>query len=269
MNKLRIIFKYLNYYINAKSKYKIHSPFVYDLLINVINYYHYENDFDFIEGLRENLLQDDTYIEVNDLGAKGDKQLTIDNGELTIKNKRIRDIAKDSSKSLKYSQLLYRIVKHFEPKTLVELGTSFGISTMYQALAADKSRMITVEGNESSADVARQNFKKLGLRNVELIVDNFDNALPEILNKLDRLDYAFIDGNHRKKPTINYFEQCLAKSDHDTILIFDDIHWSEGMEEAWKYIQEHKKVVITIDLFFMGLVFFPKNIVKQNHRIRY
>ena len=260
MKRLKFIFKYLKYYLNAKSKYKIHSPFVYDLLINVIYYQEFEEEFEIIEEIRTILSENENYIDFTDLGAGSNNK--------TVRRK-IKDIVKDSSKSLKYSQLLYRIVKYFEPKTLIELGTSAGISTMYQALAANKTKLITIEGSENVAEIAKQNFKKLNLRNIELVLDNFDNALPRILKGIDKLDYVFFDGNHTKEATLNYFEQCLVKVQADTVFVVDDIHWSKEMEEAWVEIQNNSKVVITIDLFFLGLVFFIKNTVKQNHVIRF
>jgi predicted O-methyltransferase YrrM len=260
MGSLKQLLRYLNYYMNAKSKYKIHSPFIYDLLIYVIYYEQYEPEFEIIDSIRESLMTDETYLEFIDFGAKG-KGVQV--------RKKIKNIAKRSSSEVKYSRLLFRLVKHFEPKTLLELGTSFGISTMYQALAAEKNKLITFEGSKEICDIARKNFKRLGLRNVEIINDNFDNALSKVLENIDKIDYVFFDGNHRKVPTINYFEQCLTKVHQDTVLIFDDIHWSDEMEEAWKYIQEHPEVVITIDLFFLGLVFFNRNTIKQNHIIRF
>jgi predicted O-methyltransferase YrrM len=260
MEKIRIIIKYINYYFTAKSKYKIHSPFVYDLLINVIYYFHYEDEFDSIEEIRENLLKDNRKIKITDHGAKSNRNITL---------KKIKNITKSSSKSIKYSQLLFRLVKHFEPRTMIELGTSFGISTLYQAFAAEKGKIVTIEGSQEIANIARENFKKLKLWNIDLIVDNFDNVLPEILKELDVIDYVFFDGNHRKESTINYFKLCLQKANSESVFIFDDIHWSKGMEEAWEYIKNHKKVTLTIDLFFLGLVFFRKNIIKQDHVIRF
>ena len=255
-----MILRYIRYYLNAKSKYKIHSPFIYDLLINVINYEQFEPEFYTIDGIRESLMEDEIYLEYVDFGAKG-------NG--IRHRKKIKDIAKRSSSTVKYSRLLYRLVKHFEPKTIIELGTSFGISTMYQALAAEKNKVITIEGSIEICEIAKKNFKRLGLRNIEIVNDTFDNALPLVLEKIDKLDYVFFDGNHRKEATIKYFELCLEKVQQETIFIFDDIHWSKEMEETWAYIQNHSKVVITIDLFFMGLVFFNKNTVKQNQIIRF
>lgn len=260
MKRLRFIIRYIKYYITAKNKYKIHSPFIYDLLINVIYYEDYEPEFNIIEDIRENLLENENYVEFNDLGA---------GSQPCNRRLKIKAIAKNSAKSFKYSGLLFKMVKHFEPITLIELGTSFGISSMYQAIAAPNGKLITIEGSKEIAKIAQQNFEKLKLKNIELIISDFDTILPEVLKKTDKLDYVFFDGNHRKEPTINYFEQCVSKTHVNSVFIVDDIHWSKGMEEAWEYIKAHDKVTFTIDLFYLGLVFFVKSTVKQNHIIRF
>ena len=260
MKRLRFLKRYINYYFTAKNKYKIHSPFIYDLLINVIYYDDYEPEFNMIEVIREELEMNNNYLEFKEMGAS--------NKGKTVR-KQIKDIVNHSAKSLKHSRLLFRIVRHFEPETLIELGTSFGISAMYQALGAQKGKLITIEGCKEIADIAAQNFQKLNLKNISLIVNDFDIILPELLKDINKLDYVFIDGNHSKEPTINYFEQCVKKIHQNSIIIVDDIHWSKGMEEAWLTIQNHSKTMITIDLFFFGLVFFQKGTVKQNHIIKF
>ena len=90
----------------------------------------------------------------------------------------------------------------------------------------------------------------------------------QALEKLKQLDYIFIDGNHQEKPTLAYFEKCLPFAHNNSLFIFDDIHWSEGMENAWQQIQQHDAVHVTVDLFYLGLVFLKKEQSKEHFRIR-
>jgi predicted O-methyltransferase YrrM len=78
-----------------------------------------------------------------------------------------------------------------------------------------------------------------------------------------------VDGNHRKDATLNYFEWCLPKLSQNSIMIFDDIYWSKGMKEAWAQIKAHPEVSVSIDLFWIGLVFVRKGQVKEDFIIRY
>lgn len=257
-------FKYAKYYLTASNGkgHGIHSPFVFDFITNVLNDNRHFYAYDFIEQCRENVLRDNKVLEIEDFGA----------GSTTTKSKerKVKEIACSALKPKKFGQLMFRIVNYFRANTIVELGSSLGITTAYLASANLKGTVYTFEGAKQVAAIARQNFDYLSLKNIELIEGNFDDTLSEILRKINLVDLAFVDGNHRRDPTIRYFEQLLEKSTEFSIFIFDDIHWSKEMEEAWKYIQHHSLVTLTIDLFFIGIVFFRKEQkVPQHYTIRF
>ena len=138
-------------------------------------------------------------------------------------------------------------------------------TTSYLASAHPNTKVISIEGSESIAAVAAENFKKLNLKNIELVVGNFDNELKKICDERQKFDLIFIDGNQREVPTINYFNTVLPFCHNDTVLLFDDIHWSEEMQEAWEYIKNHEKVTCTIDIFEMGIVFLRKEFRQKQH----
>ncbi len=261
MSKIGSILAYLTYWLHAKTKHGVHSPFVFNLLTSVIKsnktYYAYEN----IERIRAEMLRDKNFLEVVELGAGST--------HLTSNNRKIAAIAKHSLKSPKYGQLLFRLVDHFQPRVSLELGTSLGITTLYMAAANKKASIISMEGSQAIADVAIQNFKKMNAKNIKPVVGNFDDTLTTELAKINQLDFVFFDGNHRKEPTLRYFEQCLQLAHNDSVFVFDDIHWSDEMEEAWEIIKQHKRVTLTIDLFFLGLVFFRKEQVKEHFILKF
>jgi predicted O-methyltransferase YrrM len=152
----------------------------------------------------------------------------------------------------------------------VELGTSLGITTCYMAKGNEKATVYTCEGSAAIAAIAKSSFAGQQAKNIELAEGDFARTLQPLLNKIGKIDFAFVDGNHRKEPTIEYFNKLLNHSTPSTILIFDDIHWSADMEAAWKEIQGHPAVTLTIDLFFIGLVFInPDFKVKQHFVIRF
>ena len=135
------------------------------------------------------------------------------------------------------------------------------------AFANKNSTLITFEGSKEISRIAKANFEKTGIENIKLIEGTFDETLPGILSKIKNIDLVFVDGNHRKKATLGYFFEFLKKSNANSIFIFDDIHWSKEMEEAWREIQEHNSVTLTIDLFFIGIVFFKKDFKAKQHFI--
>jgi len=252
---------YLKHRFTAKSRHGTHSPFVYKLTDEVIYDFKSKIEYKSIEAQRKKLFNDDSLVKVTDLGA----------GSHLNKNrtKKVSQIAKNALKNPALAQLIYRLAKDNNPKSIIELGTCLGITTAYLSKACPDAEVITIEGCPETAKVAYNNFKELDLENVELQVGNFDVLLPEIIDKREKLDFVYIDGNHRKEATLNYFNWCLPKIHENSLLIFDDIYWSKGMKEAWAEIKNHPDVVATIDLFWIGLVYFRKGQAKEHFKIKF
>jgi len=260
----QLLLKYLQYYFTASNSkgHGMHSPFVFEFITKILNDNTIYPEYEKVEILRNQLLNDFTVLEVDDFGA---------GSVVDKKNKRgISSIAKNAAKPKKFGQLLFRMVKYYQPATILELGTSLGITTTYLSLAKPNARLITMEGSKEIAEVAKRNFRNLEIRNVEILEGNFDNTLAFVIRELPTIDFAFIDGNHRQEPSERYFKQLLAKANNDSILVFDDIHWSSEMEAAWETIKKDAAVACSIDLFFIGIVFFRKEFKEKQHfRIRF
>ena len=141
--------------------------------------------------------------------------------------------------------------------------------TLYLAASSKKTNVSTIEACSNTAKVSQINFDKFDAKNIELVNITFINYLPNYLAKINSLDVVFFDGNHQEEATINYFNLCVEKVHQQTVFIFDDIHWSEGMEAAWEQIKKHPKVTSTIDLFFMGIVFFNTELSKEDFVLRF
>jgi predicted O-methyltransferase YrrM len=213
--------------------------------------------YDQVEKLRRELKADKTTIEIRDLGAGSSMD--------SSSRRMIASIARNAAKPAKYGQLLFRIVKYYHPVDCIELGTSLGLTTSYLAMANAQGQVITMEGAPEVAAIARNNFHKLGLSNIEVIEGDFNATLRPLLSHLPAVGFAFIDGNHRKAPTIDYFNSIVSKIDNVSIVVLDDIHWSAEMEEAWNYCKSHAAVTLSIDLFFIGLLIFKKEIIEKQH----
>jgi predicted O-methyltransferase YrrM len=256
--------KYLRYYYNAANGkgHGVHSPFVFSFIKKVLNDRAKYPEYSKVEKLRQNLRQDHREIQVVDLGAGSV------HGDGSIR--KISSIARNAAKPAKFGQLLFRIIKHYKPDEVLELGTSLGITTAYLAMGNPATKVSSIEGSPAVADKARQNLQELSLKNVQVQTGAFDEVLPEVTKNLNGSALVFIDGNHSRQPTLNYFHTLVPHLGHGSILIFDDIHWSEGMEQAWEEICAHPSVMLTIDLFFIGIVFFRNEFqIKQHFTIRF
>jgi len=257
----KIHLRYLNYLSKSYTKYDVHSPFLFDLITQVFEDKTKYPEYVKVEGLKKELLKDHRMIDVTDLGAGS----RVDNNN----ERSISRIAINASKPKRIGRLLFRLSKYFKPDNMLELGTSLGLSSLYLAYGSPSSFLTTIEGCPNISKIATENFEKAGLDKIMLLTGNFDDKLPAVLKSIKSLDFAFIDGNHQQQPTINYFEQCIAKSNSDTVMIFDDIHWSDGMERAWENIINHPDVSLSVDIFHMGIVFLKKELTKQHFVIRF
>lgn len=246
----------LDYLYRAKNEHSVHSPFIFDLYTNIIKdrkaYYIFSN----IESVRSKLLLDNSIIQVTDYGTGNSN------------SRKVANIAARSLKPQKTAELLFRLANHFKPKHLLELGTSLGITSAYLASVSPNSQLTTLEGCPEIARIAQETFDTLNLRNVVLTMGPFESTLDKTLASLPKLDFVFIDGNHKKKPTIQYFEACLKKANECSIIIIDDIHWSGDMQEAWKEIKNHPQVSVSIDLFEIGIILLDPKLQRQAYVLR-
>jgi predicted O-methyltransferase YrrM len=263
MQKLKRISRYFSYLAVARKKHGIHSPFVFEFVNEVLCD---KTDYPVFQMMKEALdmhKQSGTILEFSDFGAHSGSK------KYKVSHVRVSTIAKRSAISKKYGRLLFRIVKHFKPQFMLELGTCFGIGSMYMAMGNPEAKLITIEGCANTAELATQNFQRYDLDMIELVEGEFSTVLPGALSKLPRLDLAFVDGNHRYEPTMKYFNMLLQKAHDQTILIFDDIHWSDDMQAAWKQIIVHPQVSVSIDLYRFGVVFTNPGLSKQDFVLRY
>jgi len=254
---------YLKYLLKAKTKYVIHSPFIFEIVKQVLDNKEPDKDLRKLDNMRKLVFKRTTIVETTDFGAlSGNKPY------LTL-FKPLGKIARKRSQKRKYLHLLFRLAKYFQPEDMLEFGTSVGISASYLGKACHFRKFVTMEGCAVLASHAQDAFNHLNISGIQIRTGNFDVLLDKVLKDFSKLDMVFFDGNHRKQATIDYFNKCLPKAHEDTVFVFDDIRWSRGMEEAWNYVRNHEKVTVSVDLYQMGIVFFRKGIAPQNFVIRY
>lgn len=259
MKNIFLLINYLSYLFKAKGAQGIHSPFVFELYNKVIKESQDYYEFQPIEHLRKRLLHSKEVIETVDFGAGGEG----------VSKKNVKDIARKAAIPKKQGRFLFRLVNFMQPSNMVEMGTSLGLSTLYQQKACPEAEMITMEGSPGTSAFAGLNFRILKADSIKRVVGNFDETLPDVIKGLPFVDYVFFDGNHRKEATLNYFHKFSPLASPTCVFVFDDIRWSEEMYEAWNEIIKEPSATVTIDLFSFGLVFFNSTQEKQHFVIRY
>lgn len=255
---------YLKFLWNSKNEHGVHSPFVFNLLTKCFYDKRSKPEYSILKNYRKSLLENKSFIEVTDFGA----------GSRVFKSNRrqISKIAKTAGISPKRAELLFRVTNYFQPKNVLEIGTSLGLATSALALGNPKAKIITLEGCPETANQCQLQFQKFNFNNVDSVITEFENYLQDIKLRLktetENFDLIYFDGNHSKKATLAYFDLLLTTLTNDSVWIFDDIHWSPEMEEAWEAIKNHPKVTVTIDTFQWGFVFFRYEQEKEHFVIR-
>jgi len=261
------LISYIKFLYNSKNQHGVHSPFVFALVTKCFYDKQAKPEYSILKDYRKALLENKNTIEVTDFGA----------GSRVFKSntRAINQIAKNAGITKKRAELLFRITQYFQPENILEIGTSLGLATAALSLGNPKTKITTLEGCPETAKIAKQQFQKFGFQNIHPETTEFSTYLknhqPSTNNQqpsTNNHQLIYFDGNHSQKATLEYFELLLPTITNETVWIFDDIHWSVDMENAWKIIQNHQKVTVTIDTFQWGLVFFRIEQEKEHFTIR-
>jgi predicted O-methyltransferase YrrM len=261
----------------------VHSPYLFEWVRMVMSDKNTYYVWDEIEEIRQEMLKDTRELEFVDYGSG---KLKGENGE----RRRVCDIARGSLARRKDAQLLARLVgwlgrplltsplrggigdeasEDRKGLTIVELGTSLGVTTAYLAAMDSRNKVLTYEGCPAVAEVAQANWEKLGLNNIACVVGEITvDSLQLTVDRLSGIDVAFIDANHTYEATLTYFNALASRVHEKSVVVVDDIHYNEDMEKAWKAICADERVTTTMDLYRMGLVFFDKHYWRKHYKMR-
>ncbi|MBP8849099.1 MAG: class I SAM-dependent methyltransferase [Breznakibacter sp.] len=254
-------FQYIKYRATARhwKGYEIQPPFAFDFVRRVLRedseYYCFES----IEDYRMKLIDDNRTILVNDLGA-GSKVFK-------EKHRKVGAIALNCTTPEWKAKTIFRIIQETKPKTLIELGTSLGIGTIYLGCSNRNAKLYTLEGCPSLAAIAQEGIDKFALKNTQIKIGAFNETLPKILDLEEHIDFVYLDGDHTKESTLRYFNLLLPKLNSNSVVIMDDIYWSEEMTQAWKIITKMEEVRVSFDIFHMGILFFRDGCLKQHYKV--
>ena len=260
LHSIRSFIRFIRY---SKNEYSLHSPFVFDLYTKALKKPFYNPKYHLIERARKSLLTNNTLIPFDTLGVPSRANASA--------SQKVSSIAKNSLKEKKNAIRIHQLIKYMNYEHIIELGTSFGITTSYLALKTrtqSTPEVTTFEGNAFIANIARSHFEKLNSKNITMIQGNIDLTLPEHFKSVEKIDCALIDANHAYEPTLRYFNLLKSKMDEHSCIIIDDIYWSKEMTKAWNEITRLSEVTVSIDLFHFGVVFFRKEQVKEHFMLR-
>lgn len=257
--KLQALRSAARYAWRAQTIYDVHAPLAFSFLGEVVEDRRHLYVHDDIAGLRDRYAADDTLVELHDAGAGSRVG--------RAKRRRIRDIAASSGTPERFGRYLTSLVDWRGAARVLELGTNLGIGSCCLAAGMPPGgRLVTID-----ADAGMTAFAKTALAQTtphapaDVITGTFADAIPAALASLGRVDVAFVDGHHAEAPTKDYYRQIRERCHGGSVLVFDDVHWSAGMEAAWSWIRRQPEVTLSVDLYRWGVVFFDESIVTPQH----
>ena len=237
---------WIRHWLNEVDHHSVHSPFFFDFYQKVILGRTDERVFSELETLRTNLLENQTIVKIEELGA---------GSVLGSSTRSLAAIASTSISTRERAELYARIVSYTKAKRIVELGSCLGLTTLY--LSQKKETTVTTfEGSPALANVSLTNYEYFNRENIRLIEGNIDITLPKFILDSGKVDFVLMDANHRYEPTIKYFNLLLKRLDLNGVVVIDDIHSSPEMERAWREMYRHSLVYGSVDLFGCGILFF-------------
>lgn len=250
---MNIALEYIKYRLKAKGRHGIHSPFIYEMVDQCFKIPFETNDEFQLQSLVKSLKKDDRSIQVKDFGAGSHKLGS---------TRKVKDILATSSSKGRFGKLFYQFAKYYQPATVLEFGTSLGIGSIHFSLGNPAMKITTIEACSATFNLAQENFKQLNLSNITAINSTFLKYIKT--EPTTKFDIIFIDGHHDGKALMNYC-QLLQKNMHDTtMIIVDDIRWSDSMFAAWNELMQSTNYNVSIDLFRMGILFPRKSQVKEH-----
>lgn len=240
--------------IRYRRGYGVHSPFVFNLITKVIeercSYYSFYD----IELIRKQLLFRDDIIAYPDKQQKG-----------KLRRRTVGEIVEREAIKPKHGALLFRLANYFKPQSILQLGSSMGLSTLYLTSYASGLKCIALENIPEFAPIARIAYEK-GARNpVDLRTGSNKELLPQALEELKQVDFVFFNTLYEQPDNVWLFNECTKYVHDGSLFVFEGIKASRKMREFWKEICACPEVTVTIDLYSMGIVFFNKKLHKRNY----
>lgn len=259
---IRRSFDFASYILgtNHYHGHGIHSPFLFRMAEEVFTDFPDRKEFEPVEIVRKKLLKDTSPIPGPDPGAGSRRKL---------KERTLGAFVRTASISPRYGRMLTRLVRFARPERIIEWGTGTGISTLYLATAVPSIPIFTVEGNTWLARRAQTIFEKTGHANIHPVAGLFEETFHLVFPDKPIPCAYFIDGNHSAKGTMHIMEKIMNQIHPESVIILDDIRWSEEMYTTWKNLISLQEVRISIDLFSMGIMLFRPGLWKQHFRIRF
>jgi hypothetical protein len=219
----------------------VHSPFVFDLITNVIEENRLYYCYDPLNAARLQLLRDN-------------REIILGNRTSTI-----RKILNLNCFAEQEHRFLFRLANRFQPETIYVAGSDFGLTPLYLTAYSRKSNCIVFEPELAVADIARDCIKKYALASIDIC-----SRIPDIPDDIDLIVWG--NSFTGVSFSVKEFERFLTNINEDSIMVFSGINRSPENRKNWNAICKHSEVIISLDLYSLGIVFFNPKLYRKIYK---
>jgi hypothetical protein len=232
----------------CRKGYGVHSPFVYDLITQVIEekcyFYAYRN----ISLIRLQLLQNEQFVHY-----KG-KRITV------------KKALRRYGISKKEGELLFRLTNYFKPHTILCIGSSLGLIPLYLTRYDSTVQCITLESEPDFANQAMCFLRREENPSLQIQIGSISETVPESIVQFQRIDCIYINKNVEINDLEVIFTQCFPYVHDTAFCVLAGIRSSKEKYHYWKQLCQHPNVTVTIDLFYTGILFFKPDLHKRVYK---
>lgn len=160
-------------------------------------------------------------------------------------------------------ELLYTTVKQLQPRKILEIGTAIGYSGIVMLSASEHATLNTVELDEQTAAIARDNFAQFGLSNrVNIFVGDARRIVPVLTGSYD---FIFLDGPKGQYQTfLPYLTDLLTVGG---TLVCDNVLY-KGLVEHVPDNKRHKHITVARNMrAFLDEITASDRYVTELHRV--
>ena len=255
---------FLKHLTRSGNQHSIHSPFLFDLYNKVFSNSVFiskkmHKTFASIEKERTRLKADQTQVAITDFGA---------GSRVSKETKRtVASLTKSGLMSAHWAQSLHRMADALRVESVLELGTSLGITTAYLATVPSVQKLVTLDGCHGSLAVAKGVWQNLNVKNTAGVEGRIEETLPEVLKEFHP-QLIVIDANHQYDAVMDIFNTIKPILTENSIVVLDDLYWSDSMARAWQDLQNDDSVYQSLDFFWQGWLFFRQGQAKEHFSLR-
>ncbi|MDR2231711.1 MAG: hypothetical protein LBE56_01155 [Tannerella sp.] len=231
-----------------RKGYGIHSPFVFDLITDVIEedsaFYAYHT----FSMIREQLLEDDRIIH-----CKGRKL-------------KVRKALQQYVISQPEGEFLFRLANYLKPESILAIGSSMGFAPLYLAKYNSNVQCITLENEADLAHIADQLLHKESNRSFPVITGSYRDTIHDSIAHFRQIDCLFLAKEIKDDDSNVIFQQCLPLLHDKSYVVMAGIRSTSAKFQRWKQLCQHPRVTVAIDLVDLGLLFFNPKLHKKVYK---